>query len=190
MNNIEKKDLDQKIIDIVKNIINLCGTENIADTALELEEEEYGQYQEKCEELVDAIVDVVKFQEKEFNFETFYEQIPDEEFWTDIEEAVQESVDDFMKVIPYRKLPKEKRLQLLKKGFDIIYVQRENREFLAESIGDQIIADALYKILMESEYAIGVSYVSKRRFKNFVMERSGIQDEDMEYIWKIGRAHV
>lgn len=175
----------EKILEIVKSITDLYGTEEIEENALELEEEEYKSYQKECGKLIDAIVELVKLQEKAFDFSSLSNEIQDEEFWKEIQENVQRKTKYFMKVLPYRKQEKERRLELLEKGFDILYKQRENRQFLRETIEEEALANALYEIFQESEYAIMILYASKRRFKKFVSDNSCLEDEDLEYIWEL-----
>ena len=161
----------------------MCGTKDIEDTALDFNDENYDKYRLRREELINIITNIVKLQEKQFDFKSFQTDIQDDEFWEEIEEAVKLRTRSFIKVIPYRKLEIEKRLELIDKGFDIVYQQRENLQFLIQQIGDKALAKALFEVLVGSEYVMVNNYASKRLFKDIVIDNISLQDEDLEYIW-------
>ena len=161
----------------------MCGAKAIEDTALDFNDDDYDKYRLRREELIDNIVNIVKLQEKQFDFKAFQTDIQDNEFWEGIEEAVKLRTRSFMKVIPYRKLENEKRFELIDKGFDIVYQQRENLQFLIQEIDDEALARALFEVLVGSEYVMVNHYASKRQFKDVVIDNICLQDEDLEYIW-------
>lgn len=181
--NKEEKKLCESVVEIFREIVTLCGTEDVENKAFDLEEEEYEKYIAERDKLIDTIVKIVKLREELFDFRELNTEVQDEEFWDSIERAVTKRVGGFMKVIPYRKLEKEKRLELIDKGFELIYCEREDRKFLIHAMGDEILADALLEILLGSEYVIATMYVSKRRFMAMVKNNICLQEEDLEYIW-------
>lgn len=181
--NKEEKELYELISEISGQIVASCGAENIEDTAFELEEEEYERYVLERNRLVGAIVRLVKLKEELLDFHKLNTEIQDEEFWENIEKDVINRTDGFMKVTPFRKLEKLKRWELLDRGFDLVYVERENREFMIQTIGDEILVDALLEILLGSEYVIATMYISKRRFMDTVKNNICLQEEDLKYIW-------
>lgn len=178
-----EKDLFEIALGIVDEITAMCGTEAIEDTALDFEIEDYDQYRKQRDELVNAIVNIVKFQENPFDFQAFETKINDEEFWEEVEGDVKRKTRSFMKVISYRKLEEEKRLELIDKGFDIVYYQRENLQFMIREIDNEVLAKALYEVILGSEYVIVNRYASKRQFKDIVINNIRLEDADLEYIW-------
>ncbi|HBA97902.1 MAG TPA: hypothetical protein DCZ23_07330, partial [Lachnospiraceae bacterium] len=94
------------------------------------------------------------------------------------------------KLVSYRKLEENKRLELLRKTFDVVYIQRENKKFLADAIRNFQLADALFEIIQASEYIIVIMYVSKRRFREFIVNDLAIADADVEYIWTLYEQHL
>ena len=123
------------ILQSIKKITAICGSEHIEEMALGLEDEEYKIYENEYDNIVYLIQEIVRRQEKLFDFSILMDQLPDEGFWNSIKEDVDWVVRKFMAVLPYRKLDKQERLELVEKSFHIIYLQRENRKFLLESIG-------------------------------------------------------
>lgn len=177
--------LFENVWEILSRIKEICGSEEIMESAISLSDEKFREFRKERGKLIETIVDIVKSQEKAFDSSVFWEKVSDKDFWRDIEKVVQKRTDSYLNVIPYRNLDKESRLQLIKKGFDTLYIQRENREFLIKEVETPEKADAIHEVLMECEYAIVSTCMSKRRFKDFVKSASGIENEELEYLWRI-----
>lgn len=173
------------ILQSIEKITAICGVEHIEDVALGLNDKEYEIYEKECDNIVSFIRDIVREQEKPFDFSILMNQLPDEGFWDSIKEEVDWAVRKFMDVLPYRRLDRKKRLELVERSFYMIYLQRENRKFLSESIGDPLLSEAVYEILMESEFMVVVNYASKRRFKNFLIHNVKLEEDDLNYIWDL-----
>lgn len=183
--NKNEKNLYEDIRQSVEKITSLCGTENIQDASLNLNNDEYSQYEEECKKIVRTIENIVRLQEKPFDFTCLLNEVADEEFWENIKHRVDRAVKCFLTVVPYRKLDEHVRLELLEKSFDIIYLQRESRSFLSEILGDELLSDAIHEILRESEFMIVANYASKRLFKNFVTRKANLDDKDLDVIWDL-----
>lgn len=180
---------EQKLYDdilrSIKEITLICGTENIQDALLDLDDEEFEEYEKQCKNIVNTIGDIVRLQEKSFDFTPLFSEIPDKEFWEDIKEDVERIVRGFLTVIPYRRLDVQNRLKLLEQSFDIIYLQREYKKFLSEVLGDSMLADAVYVVLMESENIIVSNYASKRFFKDALSKKIKLDEKDLDVIWNL-----
>ncbi len=178
-------ELHQKAIEITRGICKNYGSDYLEERAFELEHDDYEKYRAECKKLVDVIVKLVKLQEKPFDIESLKGEVKDEGFWREIEEDVGRLTVDFLRVLPFRKAEKEKRRRILAESFDIIYLQYENKKYLEDIIKDDEIVEAVYEILMASEYMIVEMYASKRRFQEFLAEYLCLEEEDMELIWNL-----
>lgn len=182
----DRSNLNQKINESLQSISELCGGANkIADTVLEFDDTKNEIFEKQREVLIRGICDLVRVSLKLPDFEQFLVQLPDTEFWDEIKEIVEKRTNGYLNAVPFNHLEKEKRMELLKKCFDYIFVERENFEFLAERLGDETLARTLYGVMIESEYAIITLYVSKRRFMLGMRESYGLIENDTEYIWNI-----
>lgn len=118
-----------------------------------------------------------------FDFGTFSKQICDDVFWKEIERNVVRETTSFMRALPYRRRDKEVRLDLIRRTFDIIYIQHENSQFLKDAIGNEELANALCEVIQMSEDMIVLMCASKRRVKKYMIDALCVEDEDLEYIW-------
>lgn len=175
------KDIQQSL----KKITSLCGSEDVNDTSKSLDENDYQTYKEERKKIIQAIELTVKLQEKPFDFSPLYNEIKDKKFWKVIQDNVSRMTKEFFTVAPYRKLDLGTRLDIIKKSFETIYFQRENKKFLAEILEDTALSNAAFEVLMESEFTIICSYISKRRFKIFLSNRICLDDADLEFIWDL-----
>lgn len=180
-----EKRLYEKIQQAVENIIKLCGSSRISDVLSDMDEGQYETYEKEYHKITYLSAELVKLREKPFDAEDFLEQLPDREFWENVKEDVSRAVNSFFETAPYRKLDEQARLACLGKSFELIYLQRESRKFLAETLQDALLANAVYEILMESEYMIVSNYASRRLFKNFLIEKTGLNEKDLDVIWDL-----
>lgn len=183
--NEKEKRLKEQMQKIVKLMIQICGRDNILDSSLELEQEEYETYDCLREDLIAVIGGIVRLQEKPFDFTSLRQEVRDEEFWNEIEEEVDRFVKRFFIVVPYRKLDEHTRLELLEKSFRIIYLERENRKYLTKALEDPQLSQAVYEILRESEFMIVNNYVSKRIYKDFLEQNLKLEQTDMDFLWNL-----
>jgi len=178
-------ELCKELHERVGELIALCGMDNLDVAMLGLDKEEGEQYKIIYDKIINCIVNMIKKREQLFDVQGELTEIQDKKFLKMIQKEVTQKTANFMRVVPYRKLGKEKRLELIGKTFDIIYMQHENKQFLAEAVGDKELADALYEVLQQSEDAIAYVYVSERRFKEFMAENFYLAEEDLTYIWEL-----
>lgn len=175
---------------IVDEIISLCGTKDIEDTASEMEEEGYQEYEDKCGKLTEAIVAIVREQEAPFDFGEFSDLIQDKGFWKKIARKVEGKTANFLHALLFRKLDKDRRLELLDRAFHLIYFQHENLSFLREDIGDEELAKALYEIIQASEDMMVLICASKRRVKKYLAETYCLEEQDSEYICELYERNI
>lgn len=181
-----QKIINDPIRECIQNINKLCGdTGTILDVVLEFDNSDFKLYQEQREKLVRELCNIVRQTLQLPDFEQFLEQLPDKKFWSEIETNVKERTEGLLNAALYNSMDKEERTALLKKYFEAVFVDRESSEFVAEQAEDKRTAKVLYRLMLESEYAIVTLYVSKRRFVIGMKESYGLVQEDAEYVWKI-----
>lgn len=182
----DQKALNPSIEECIQKICDLCGDSNLVSNAvLEFDDTNYKLFIKHKEMLIKSICNITKENLRTPDFEQFYKLLPDADFWNSIKQVVERRTNIFINAIPYNSLDKEKRISLLKKCFDLVFIERENSDFVIEQFDDEDIGKTLYGLMLESEYAIVTLYVSKRRFIMGVEESHGLMTIDAEYIWDI-----
>lgn len=186
-----RNSLNQSIEECIRGITDLIGkSDKISNVILEFDDDSYKVYEKQKELLIKGICNVTRIDLKMPDFEQFYKLLPDFEFWESIKQIVERRTKSYINAVSYNNLELEERILLLKKCFNLVFIERENRDFIVEQFDDEKIAKTLYGIIMESEYAIVTLYVSRRRFIMGMEESYGLAEDDAEYIWDIFKNNI
>lgn len=185
-----QKVLNPSIEECIQKICDLCGESNlVSNVVLEFDDTKYNLFLKQKELLIKSICNKTKANLQIPDFEQFYKLLPDADFWKSIKQIVERRANVFINAISYNKLNQEERISLLKKCFELVFIERENSDFIIEQFDDENIGKTLYGVMLESEYAIITLYVSKRRFITGVEESHGLVAYDAEYIWETFKAN-
>ncbi|MDE7179340.1 MAG: hypothetical protein K2O59_16180 [Lachnospiraceae bacterium] len=181
-----RNSLNLSIDECIRGITDLIGkSDKVSNVILEFDDDSYKAYEKQKELLIKSICNVTRIDLKTPDFEQFYKILPDIDFWESIKQIVERRTRNYLNAISYNKLETEEKVLLLKKCFNLVFIERENRDFIVHQFDDEKIAKTLYGIIMESEFAIITLYVSRRRFIMGMEESYGLTENDAAYIWDL-----
>ena len=140
--------------------------------------------------LCENIIQQVKKEEQEFDFDELRKAYPDKDFWDVIERRVIRQTKNYIKLSLFRQLGKESRVKLCSEVFETVYFERENVSYVVEFLGyTRDLAEAADYLLYFSEDIIFNKCFSKRRYMDISAEILGIEDKDAEFIWDLFNEH-
>ncbi len=140
--------------------------------------------------ICENIIQQVKKEEQEFDFDELRKAYPDKNFWDVIERRVIRQTKNYIKLSLFRQLGKESRVKLCSEVFETVYFERENVSYVVEFLGyTRDLAEAADYLLYFSEDIILNKCFSKRRYMDISAEILGIEDKDAEFIWDLFNEH-
>lgn len=157
------------------------------------EEEEGDVLDEKMDEakndLIQCIVEIVRKEEKKFEFSRIEKLFGDDDFWEDIKEETDRITCDYLRAGNLRQFDHDFREKCFKMVFDMFYFEGEISRYAAEKLDiEENEAKLLYHILGFSESLIMGRCISKRIFSNIVIKRYGLSKDDSDVIWDLFQA--
>ncbi|MCI8669521.1 MAG: hypothetical protein HFI34_08395 [Lachnospiraceae bacterium] len=142
------------------------------------------------EQICEVIIQQVKKEERNFNFDELRKMYQDQAFWDEIEEKVIKQTKNFIKFSSFRHLAKESRVKLCRDVFDMIYFERENVTYIVEYLEyARDLAEVANFLLYFSEDIIFNKCFSKRRYAEISAEILGLEIEDAEFMWNLFNEH-
>lgn len=181
--NMETDYYDDKIYECLDQIIKLCGEDRVLDKAMELCEEDEEMFSEQVDKLIDTLCDLAKAKREKLEYKSYILKLSDVKFWKRVQQEVEGRTNEFLRAVSFNSLERAVRHELLQQGFNDIFCERESYDYVVNKVNNNDVAQTLYGVLMESEYAIVTAYVSKRRFMVGVADSYGLIKDDLEYIW-------
>ncbi len=140
-------------------------------------------------DLIQCIVEIVRKEEKKFEFSRIENLCGDDDFWEDIKEETDRITFDYLRAGNLRQLDPGFREKCFKMVFDIFYFEGEIPKYAAEKLEiEEDEAKLLYHILGFSEALIMGRNSSKRIFSNNVIKRYGVSKADSNVIWDLFQA--
>lgn len=82
--------------------------------------------------ICENIIQQVKKEEQEFDFDELRKAYPDKNFWDVIERRVIRQTKNYIKLSLFRQLGKESRVKLCSEVFETVYFERENVSYVVE----------------------------------------------------------
>lgn len=154
------------------------------------EEQDADEEDEKLDgiknDLVQCIVEIVRKEERKFDFSRIENLYGDDDFWEDIKEETDRITCDYLRAGKLRQFPDEFREKCFKMVFDMIYFEGEVPKYTEEKLEiEENEAVLLYHIFGFSEALIMGRNLSKRIFSNDVSKRYGLSKADSRVIWDL-----
>lgn len=138
------------------------------------------------DDLIQCIVDIVRKEEKKFDFSRIEKLCGDDDFWEEIKDEIDRITYDYLRARNLRQYDGDFRKECFMRTFDMIYFEGEVPKYAADEleIGEDE-AKLLYHILSFSETFIISRRLSKRLFRNNIFKRYGLSETDSDMIWNL-----
>lgn len=136
--------------------------------------------------LVQCIVDIVRKEEKKFDFSRIEKLYGDDDFWEEIKEEVDRITCDYLRAGKFRQFDDDLRRKCFQTIFEMIYFEGEIPKYAAENLQIEMDeAKLLFYILSYSETFILIRGLSKRIFRSNILKKYGLSESDSDLIWEL-----
>lgn len=148
--------------------------------------ESWDEFYDLESQLIMNIVQIIKSEDRDFEYSLLMEKWGSEDFWEVIQKKVEKETKGYVKLRILRKLPLDERIQSYRTIFPILYEERETRDYICDKMSlDTEIASGYLQVLRFCENAIVNHFFSKRLFEMKLRADFGLQEEESESLWEL-----